>query len=431
MNDSIFSLADMIRHHRLKLGLTLHDLAIETKLSKGAISKIENGRRKKPEYSTIKSIASVLKIPYNEYINIYIDLEKNADTMFGIFKESITVHDNSTNLVRKIILTYLKLASDSYDAVEEIYNTAELAKNTSIKHAIYKTILDYSRSHGIMRFLTRSLYQMYLVERNDFTKLRQTYESGEYVLKYVEFLPPKERLTLYYKLAVHAFTLQLHNETIKHCNVIVQDDASHGNIEKSYAYGMLRDSHLYLGNLDLAEEYSIECQKQNSSQTSDNDKLYVALLNSKKGNKELAELQFQDCLVTCSEGFIAHVANEYISFLLLDKKTSKVEELLLALEDKINDLTFATPIRRRELAWFYKLQGDFYTQINDINQALNFYMDGAYEYSQIDDIDNERECLQLMFYLYRNNKLIVDVETVVEVEHYYDRFKKEEIVCEK
>ncbi|TVX91834.1 helix-turn-helix domain-containing protein [Paenibacillus agilis] len=431
MNDSIFSLADMIRHHRLKLGLTLHDLAIETNLSKGAISKIENGRRKKPEYSTVKSIASVLKIPYNEYINIYIALEKNADTMFEIFKESLTIDDTRTNLVRKIMLTYLKLASDSYDAVEQIYNTAELAKNTTIKLSIYKTILDYSRSHGIMHFLARSLYQIYLVERNDFTKLRQTYESGEYVLKYVEFLPSKERLSLYYKLAVHAFTLQLHNETIKHCNVIVQEDTSHGKVEKSYAYGMLRDSYLYLGNLELAEKYSIECQKQNSSQTSDNDKLYVALLNSKKGNKELAELQFQDCLATCAESFIAYVANEYISFLLLDKETSKVEEILPELEDKINELTFATPIRRRELACFYKLQGDFHTQINNVNQALDFYMDGAYEYSQIDDIDNERECLRLMYYLYRNNKVIVDAETVDKVDRYYERFKKEGIMCEK
>ncbi|MCR8843440.1 hypothetical protein NQ117_07070 [Paenibacillus sp. SC116] len=178
---------------------------------------------------------------------------------------------------------------------------------------------------------------------------------------------------------------------------------------------MLRDSCYCSGNIKLAEEYFHQLKKHSSTDDSDSDKLFIAVINYKKGNIDLAKKQFKECLNECAKDFVPYVTNEYISFLLQIEEISKVGEILPELEDKINDLTFSNPLEKRELAWFYKLKGDYYSRTNDVNKALNNYIDSAFKYSQIDDINNERNCLKLMYDLYRNNKIMVDAKTTEKV----------------
>ncbi|WP_028596333.1 helix-turn-helix domain-containing protein [Paenibacillus assamensis] len=418
MKVSLFSLADMIRHYRLKNNLTQHDVAIKTNMTTGAISKIENGKTK-PEFQNMRAIASVLEIPYNKYIKIYIDLEKNSDTICDIFNECITLHDDTSTLIPKIVTKYLELSSDTYDAVEQIYNVAtsmNIQIPSATKLSIYKTIIDYSRSHGIMLFLARALYQEYLIERNDSSKLKETYQAGRYILKYIEKLSPEEFISLIYALAVHAYALQKYEDVIHFCKLIINNEYAIDISDKRiFALGMLRDSYYYCDNIKLAEEYFHQLKKHSSTDESDGDKLFIAVINYKKGNVDLAKKQFKECLNECAEDFVPYVTNEYISFLLQIGEISKVEEILPELEHKINDLTLSNPLEKRELAWFYKLKGDYYSRINDVNKALNNYIDSAFEYSQIDDINNERNCLKLMYDLYRNNKIMVDAKTTEKV----------------
>ncbi|MCR8843441.1 helix-turn-helix transcriptional regulator [Paenibacillus sp. SC116] len=231
MKASLFSLADMIRHYRLNNNLTQHDVAIKTNMTTGAISKIENGKTK-PEFQNMRAIASVLNIPYNKYIKIYIDLEKNLDTICDIFNECITLHDDTSNLIPKIVTKYLELSSDTYDAVEQIYNAAtsmNIQISSATKLSIYKTIIDYSRSHGIMLFLARALYQEYLIERNDSSKLKETYQAGRYILNYMEKLSSEECISLIYALAVHAYALQKYEDVIHLCKLIINNEYATDN----------------------------------------------------------------------------------------------------------------------------------------------------------------------------------------------------------
>ncbi len=55
-------------------------------------------------------------------------------------------------------------------------------------------------------YIAKGLYQKYMIERNDFSKLNETYQSGKNVLDYVNILSDKERILLYYGLSVHAYS---------------------------------------------------------------------------------------------------------------------------------------------------------------------------------------------------------------------------------
>lgn len=96
---------------------------------------------------------------------------------------------------------------DSMDAMNRLYHFVEQEINGDpLKLALYDLII--RRGHGINSFVAKALLQKYLMERNDFTKLHATYDSGRYVLHYVDFLSAEERVTLYYKLGVHAYNLR-------------------------------------------------------------------------------------------------------------------------------------------------------------------------------------------------------------------------------
>ncbi|TVX92548.1 helix-turn-helix domain-containing protein [Paenibacillus agilis] len=428
MNDFLFILADMMKQRRINLNLKQHEVAVMAQVTKSTISRIENSKHK-PEYPAVKAIASVLNIPYNDFVRVYINLEKKADTVIEILQESITKGEESTDLFKDIINRYIGVAEDSYDAIEEVYNIANTTQNTSVKLSIHQILIGYSRSHGVMPFLARSLFQVYLIERNDFTKLHSTYQSGRYILKYIDVLNSEDQTLLYYKLAVHAHTLSLFNDCIELCSLIL-DNMVKSEVDEQIiapAYGILRDSFLGLGDYDNAEKYS-EIFKGYSQGVTENDYLFAAVMNSKKEKKELAESQFQECLNNCSKEYYIHIANEYILFLLESDKLNKAMALISKTEDAVNELLFLHPHDRKELAWFYKLKGDYYTTVNDVNQAINSYSDSAFEYAKLDDINNERSCLKLMYNLYRNNKHMANMETVDLVDSYYERLEKEGIL---
>ncbi|MBA4534470.1 helix-turn-helix domain-containing protein, partial [Brevibacillus halotolerans] len=73
------TLGELIRGKRADTGLSLSELGRMTGISKGVLSKIENDETKRPELRTLKPIADVLDIPYEQIIEWYIKVEHRAE----------------------------------------------------------------------------------------------------------------------------------------------------------------------------------------------------------------------------------------------------------------------------------------------------------------------------------------------------------------
>ncbi|WP_259391995.1 hypothetical protein [Paenibacillus thiaminolyticus] len=140
------------------------------------------------------------------------------------------------------------------EAVSKLYRKIDSIDNDSIKLALYNLILDYSRSHGIMPYIAKSMYQRYLIERNDFSRLKETYQNGKYILHYADFLSSEERASLYYKLGIHAYTLSNHNECIAYCKEVLKV----GGHYKADALGVLIDAYFSIGAYTESELYLLQ-----------------------------------------------------------------------------------------------------------------------------------------------------------------------------
>ncbi|UHA73633.1 helix-turn-helix transcriptional regulator [Paenibacillus sp. 481] len=47
-----------------------------TGIHEGHLSRIENGETKLPDFKTVKSIATALNIPFDEYVERYIEIDQ-------------------------------------------------------------------------------------------------------------------------------------------------------------------------------------------------------------------------------------------------------------------------------------------------------------------------------------------------------------------
>ncbi|MFW5436725.1 helix-turn-helix domain-containing protein [Paenibacillus apiarius] len=52
-----------------------------TGVSKGTISKIENGETKRPDFKMIHALASAYNIPFSNIVELYLSVEKRADIL--------------------------------------------------------------------------------------------------------------------------------------------------------------------------------------------------------------------------------------------------------------------------------------------------------------------------------------------------------------
>ncbi|MCR8844588.1 helix-turn-helix domain-containing protein [Paenibacillus sp. SC116] len=416
---AVLSLADLIQQYRLKSNLTLSELARRANINKGTISKIENREVKRPDFKTVALIASLLNIPFDEYVECYMEVERRAVVLWSLLEESIASSQSNT-IIRKIATKFLETEQeDSYDLVEQLFTTTASLQDTSLKLLLYKLIIKYSRSHGIMVYISKGLYQQYCIERNDFSNLQETYQSGKYILNYIDLLSKRERTEVYYKLAVHAYTLRLYQDSVDFCKLLIQED-DRENRFYMHAIGILRFSYFYLSDYELSEQYQEQYQAYEHSQVEDNDKLLDAMLHAKRGNVELAITQFDQCLHACSEEFKINVVNEYISLYMSIDEVAAAGQLL-SMEDAIRSITYKTPLEFNELAFFYRLKGDYFVKTNQLEDAANSYMQSALTYAQINDVQSERQCMRSLFKLLRRDNQFKDVSTIIEIEQFYER----------
>ncbi|WII35000.1 helix-turn-helix domain-containing protein [Paenibacillus thiaminolyticus] len=388
-------LGELIQHYRQRKKLTLAKLQEAVGIDKGSLSRIENSEVKRPDFQSILSIAAVLDIPHNDVIEKYIEIGHKSEVVYTILQNELTTLEYPS-LIPKIAAKFLKAPNeDSLYLVGKLYREIDAIDNDSIKLSLYELILDYSRSHGIMPYIAKSMYQRYLIERNDFSRLKETYYSGKYILHYIDFLPQDEQLELHYKLGVHAYNLRFYRESIDHCKKVLAEEGGQSPY-KIYALGVLRDAHFGIGEYKEAEMYSIQYKQFNYPHTQEQIVLMEALFNAKKGKTAQAIEQLRTFLKNCSDVYALpaakHLLQLYLEHRNLEGAQAVIElrKISLSIVDKGNPLTYS------EYAEYLRLQGEYYLAVGDSDNCISHLMEGALYYSKVNDIIKEKECLNMI-----------------------------------
>lgn len=413
----VMSLGELFKQTRRATGMTQTELSKRSGIQKGTVSKIENDEVKRPKFSTVQPLSAALNISLDTLIDYYVEIEKRPDSLLHILQFTIQ-HQSSKETICKVASKYLESANeDSYDLTNRLYTIINSIEDSTIQLTLYNLIIEYSRSHGIMPYIAKGMYQSYLIERNDFSKLKVSYQNGRYVLQYVDFLSPKERVCLFYKLAIHAYTLSYHNECIEYCKEVLKNEES---LFKADALGILIDAYFSIGEYTQSELYLLQYKNFAYPHTKENVVLMDAFCAARKGDTTIAEELLETFLKTCSNASIIPATKQLLQLYLVQNKLEAAKTILEndrateSLVDESNPLVCAT------YADYLRIKGEYYIAVGEIDKSITYMVECALWYSKIDDTTNEKVALNTAMNIHLTNNVSPQF-TLDKLRDYYQR----------
>ncbi|RJG25322.1 helix-turn-helix domain-containing protein [Paenibacillus thiaminolyticus] len=415
----VLSIGELIQSYRHNRDMTLPQLAELTGLHKGTISKVENGDIKKPEYKTIRPLVDALQIPLETLVELHITVEKRADSLLFVLQDVIR-HSGTAELVTKVGRKFLESPSDDSEAlVERLYDFTGHVENKEIKLALYQVIVDYSRDHGIMTYLARGLFQVYLIERDDFTRLRKVYDNGKHIVMYAHFLSAEDRITFHYKLGVHAYNLFMYPESIELALQVIQE-AEPDNMYYVHALFILRGAYYQIGDYDKSEYYTRLYSQFDGPCIQENTLLMNAILNSKKGKLDVAISQLNSLLETCDRGLALSALNHLMIIYLQEHRLSEAEKLL-SYPIHPEQIDANNPITISQLAEYYYHRAEYFIAVGEFERSIIEFLEGAFHFSRVDDARQEKQCIQQIIQSHLTQNIPMNLPTMEKLAEYYKR----------
>ncbi|EPY08207.1 DNA-binding protein [Paenibacillus alvei TS-15] len=385
----IKTIGELIQDTRRASNITLTQLSELSGIPKGTISRIENDEVKRPQFSTVHPLAKALNIPLETLIDYYVEIERRSDSLLHILHTTIQ-HKSNNELIQKVATKYLESCNeDSYHLTEKLYQNIGSIEDNTIKLLLYNLIIEHSRSHGMMPYIAKGMYQRYLIERNDFSKLKETYYSGKYILHYADFLPQQERIELYYKLGIHSLNLRLYSESIDHSKKVLEYGES---FYKVNALGVLRDAHFALGEYEESELYSLQYKQFDYPYIRENAILMEAFINSKKGNIEQSINQLLLFLKSCSNDSVISATNQLLRLYLQQNNLEGAKNVLESSTINPSILNTSNPLILSRYADYLQIKGEYYLAVGDYEACINYMVEGASYYSKVNARVKEKLC---------------------------------------
>ncbi|OBY77309.1 DNA-binding protein [Paenibacillus sp. KS1] len=419
----ILSIGELIHSYRRNSGMTLAQLSETSGVHKGTISKIENEDVKRPEYTTLRPLVEALRIPLDTVVELYISVDKRAEMRLHILQDVIQ-HSGSAELAQKVGAKFLESPSDdSHSLVERLYGFAGTVECKEIRLALYQLIVDYSRDHGIMPFLAKGLLQVYLIERDDFTRMRAVYESGNHIVMYAHFLSAEDRIMFYYKLGIHAYNLFLYPESIDLALHVVQE-AEPDNEYYVHALFILRGAYYQIGNYDKSEHYTHLYSQYDGPYIKENTLLMNALLNSKKGKTDVAVAQLTTLLEKCDQNTALSALNQLMIIYLQEHRLEEAKNLLPYPIDP-QHIIDSNPNMISQLAEYYYHRAKYFITVGEFEKSISGFLEGALHFSRVDDVRQEKQCIHQIMQSHLTQNMQMTIPTLQKLTEHYKRTDRE------
>ncbi|GEC91904.1 helix-turn-helix domain-containing protein [Brevibacillus brevis] len=407
-------IGELLHAYRQRKNISWSELAERTDISKAALSKIESGETKRPGFSQWKKIASTLEIPYVDVITSYLGTTERPATLQILLKEAIEL--NYPPVVQQVALKLLETPKmDTFLALDHLLQATNDAKDRAVILALHEVIIDYARKHGVPLYLGKSLYDRYMLERDDFSRFEETYRRGKELLHYTDLLLPIDRITFYYRIGTHAYILGYYGESIEFCGKGIREDGT-DNKPKASAFISIVNSYLSLGDLILAELYLKEYEK---SEYADYRKNHLrALLHAKQGQHEDAMRLYEQCLAEAGKDSRVTIVSDLLEVYLESGNDALIKELIDSENQFLPSDILAHPYRIKQAARYYKRKGVCQLAIGHVEDGFESLLQSISYYRQLGASDKVIEGVGLFLKHHRLQQRAFSFENMEIIERF-------------
>ncbi|MBA4531576.1 helix-turn-helix domain-containing protein [Brevibacillus halotolerans] len=389
------SLGELIKMKREDMEISLSELGRLSGVHKSALARIENGETKQPKLQTIKAIADVLELPYKEIVEHYIKIEQRAEVLQELILEAIEVSQFQLipNVAQKVLASPNE---DTYISLERLYNFVDTIVNNEIKLLLYGEIITYARQHGVPKYIAKGLLQKYLIEREDFKRLEESYKDGEEIAYYVDFLSVDEQITFYYRMALHAHNIKKYEKCIKFGQMGMEKDKTKNDLKESVALAMC-NSYVELEDHVSLHLHLDECEKKKYHFIIRCINYYRAIILSQRGDYEKAIPLLQECLEEVIGIRRLYRLNRLLEALSKSKNVDLIRKLIQSEE---NDFSFnpVTPHQYAQAGMYYKFKGTFLIENGQFDLGIEQLLQSISYYAMIGSYKDIIECSKEIFY---------------------------------
>ncbi|MBM7108145.1 hypothetical protein SAM19_01502 [Brevibacillus laterosporus] len=137
--------------------------------------------------------------------------------------------------------------------------------------------------------------QKYLIDRENFKRLEESYRAGEEITYYVDFLSPDEQITFYYRMALHAHNIKKYEKCIKFGQIGMEKGKTKNDLKENVALAMC-NSYVELEDHVSLHLHLDECEKKEYHFIIECINYYRAIILSQTGDYEKAIPLLKECL---------------------------------------------------------------------------------------------------------------------------------------
>lgn len=414
------SISDVVRNHREQSGMSLSKVAALAGISKSVLSRIENNEINRPEIKTIKAISKVLPIPYVEMLEYYAEVENRTDVLKQLLSELAEI--SSMELTKKVAhrLIYAPY-QETDETLAYLYNLAGTDIPASFKLTVLQVITDYAKTYSNNEWLVKSLLQKYLIERNDFSRLKETYLSGKEILFFIQYLPWQEKPLAYWKLGLHAYNLKRYEECIELCKNAINLAPENPDLVRSALLAIIPSS-FEIEEYETTEYYLKMLEQLETVPDTGVIEITRAMIQTRKGNYEESVLvldKYFHIFLRNKEPRSLNIANDLLIAYLNQKKFHEMESIFDR-EEEILSLEYKTPYSIAEIGRFYKIKGLFHMEKNEFEKGITCFIKSIHFYQKISNFEEINECMKLIYRFHYDSQRVIDLPLLETLNQVYN-----------
>ncbi|WP_082420703.1 helix-turn-helix transcriptional regulator [Paenibacillus sp. A3] len=305
------TISDFIFQFRKEKNLTYSQLEKLTGVSRSVLNRIERGETKRLEFKNLKAIATALPAHYSEIIECYLEEENRINTLFEVLEEVATCEECFL-LVPKVTARILESHTvETEESLQRLFDFTRTVNNDSLKVSLYTLIIKYSRERGVPHYVAKGLLQKYLIERNDFNKLEESFQSGQEILHYTSFLSREEKITYYFRMVLHAYNIKKFKECIQLCEEGLPLEKEDTEL-KVRAFLTMINSYSQLKDYDAVEKHLDTFENMKNDFVIESAKITRALTKARKKEFDIAIPLLKKYLDEVSSDNKIHIADELL-----------------------------------------------------------------------------------------------------------------------
>ncbi|KJB88364.1 hypothetical protein AZ66_07945 [Paenibacillus sp. E194] len=377
-------LGELIRCYRNRENKTQQDFAKEAGIDHESVIAIEKGEIPL-EHAVLKSLLVVLHIPMAEIVAHLVTEEVSTELWLSLLEASLPSQDR--RLCEDIVVHVLACCNeDCEDLLLRLYQMIQKwTGSIEMRLELLDNVISFARSRDLQSLVAKGLFYRYLVERDDFSRMEETFQSGQAVLHYVELLPRDERVVFYYKLGVHAFHIDRFYESIELAKLGIAEDSSVSTY-KAYSTLLICSSYFRLEEYDQAEKYLKVISQFPFSFVQEHVDFLTTKLLEKRGNVDLAISQLQKCLTLSSHkiGIVNALLRLYLS-----KNDCTSAKHILQQEQEYLSVDYLNPISIKGHAYYFINKGKWLHRWGKNSEAVDCYIQSVSMFVELTENDIE------------------------------------------